>query len=116
MTKPKPLTRAALKDFPLPPIVDGDKETKGRILIIAGCRELAGAALLVATAAMRAGAGKLRMATVDSVAVGTSLAMPEAMVLGLEEARDGGFTKAAVRRLGEEATRPHRMTYRKLTR
>jgi hydroxyethylthiazole kinase-like uncharacterized protein yjeF len=103
MTKPKPLTRAALKDFPLPPIVDGDKETKGRILIIAGCRELAGAALLVATAAMRAGAGKLRMATVDSVAVGTSLAMPEAMVLGLEEARDGGFTKAAVRRLGEEA-------------
>lgn len=103
MTKPKPLTRAALKDFPLPPIVDGDKETKGRILIIAGCRELAGAALLVANAAMRAGAGKLRMATVDSVAVGTSLAMPEAMVLGLEEARDGGFTKAAVRRLGEEA-------------
>ena len=105
MTKPQPLTRAALKDFPLPPVVDGDKETKGRILIIAGCRELAGAALLVAHAAMRAGAGKLRMATVESVAVGTSLAMPEAMVLGLEEARDGGFTKAAVRRLREEADR-----------
>jgi ADP-dependent NAD(P)H-hydrate dehydratase len=105
MTDPKPLTRAALKDFPLPPIVDGDKETKGRILIIAGCRELAGAALLVANAAMRSGAGKLRMATVESVAVATSLAMPEAMVLGLEEARDGGFTKAAVRRLREEADR-----------
>ena len=99
----KALTRAALSKFPLPPVVDGDKETKGRILIIAGCRELAGAALLVANAAMRAGAGKLRMATVDRVAVGTSLAMPEAMVLGLEEARDGGFTKAAVRRLREEA-------------
>jgi ADP-dependent NAD(P)H-hydrate dehydratase len=105
MTDPKPLTRAALKDFPLPPIVDGDKETKGRILIIAGCRELAGAALLVANAAMRSGAGKLRMATVESVAVATSLAMPEAMVLGLEEARDGGFTKAAVRRLREDADR-----------
>jgi hydroxyethylthiazole kinase-like uncharacterized protein yjeF len=103
MKSGKPLTRAALKKFPLPPVVDGDKETKGRILIIAGCRELAGAALLVAHAAMRAGAGKLRMATVESVAVGTSLAMPEAMVLGLEEARDGGFTKAAVRRLREEA-------------
>src|SRR5919112_5155937 len=103
MTKPGALTRAALKAFPLPPVVDGDKETKGRILIIAGCRELAGAALLVAHAAMRAGAGKLRMATVESVAVGTSLAMPEAMVLGLEESRDGGFTKAAVRRLREEA-------------
>ena len=103
MKSGKALTRAALKKFPLPPVVDGDKETKGRILIIAGCRELAGAALLVAHAAMRAGAGKLRMATVESVAIGTSLAMPEAMVLGLEEARDGGFTKAAVRRLCEEA-------------
>lgn len=104
MTKAKPLTRAALKQFPLPPIVDGDKETKGRVLIIAGCRELAGAALLVANAAMRAGAGKLRMATVKDVAIGTSLAMPEAMVLGLEESRDGGFTKAAVRELGREAS------------
>ena len=101
----KSLTRAALKQFPLPAIVDGDKETKGRILIIAGCRELAGAALLVANAAMRSGAGKLRMATVESVAIGTSLAMPEAMVLGFEEARDGGFTKTAVRRLREEADR-----------
>jgi ADP-dependent NAD(P)H-hydrate dehydratase len=105
MKSGKALTRAALNSFPLPPVVDGDKETKGRILIIAGCRELAGAALLVANAAMRTGAGKLRMATVTDVAIGTSLAMPEAMVLGLEEARDGGFTKAAVRRLREEADR-----------
>ena len=66
----KPLTRFALKNFPLPPVVDGDKETKGRILIVAGCRELAGAALLVARSAMRAGAGKLRMVTVDAVAIG----------------------------------------------
>jgi hydroxyethylthiazole kinase-like uncharacterized protein yjeF len=99
----KPLTRSALKQFPLPRVVDGDKETKGRILIIAGCREMAGAALLVARSAMRAGAGKLRMITVDAVAIGTSLAMPEAMVLGLEEARDGGFTRKAIRRIGEEA-------------
>ncbi|HKH27993.1 MAG TPA: NAD(P)H-hydrate dehydratase [Sphingomicrobium sp.] len=101
----KPLTRSALKKFPLPPVVDGDKDTKGRILIIAGCRELAGAALLVARSAMRAGAGKLRMITVDAVAIGTSLAMPEAMVLGLEEARDGGFTRKAIRRIGKEADR-----------
>ena len=99
----KRLTRAALKSFPLPPVVDGDKETKGRILIVAGSRELAGAALLVATAAMRAGAGKLRMVTVDGVAVETSIAMPEALVIGLEEARDGGFTRAAVRRIRDEA-------------
>ena len=52
-TRAKALTRAALhKFFPLPPVVDGDKETKGRILIIAGSRQVVGAALLVATAAM----------------------------------------------------------------
>lgn len=105
MKSGKPLTRSALKKFPLPPVVDGDKETKGRILIIAGCRELAGAALLVARSAMRAGAGKLRMIAVDAVAIGTSLAMPEAMVLGFEEARDGGFTRKAIRRIGKEAER-----------
>jgi ADP-dependent NAD(P)H-hydrate dehydratase len=99
----KALTRAALKSFPLPPVVDGDKETKGRILIVAGSRQLAGAALLVATAAMRAGAGKLRMATVDKVVVETALAMPEAMVIGLGEARDGGFTRSAIRKLREQA-------------
>jgi hydroxyethylthiazole kinase-like uncharacterized protein yjeF len=105
MTAPTPLTRAALESFPLPPVVDGDKETKGRILIIAGCRNLAGAALLVATAAMRAGAGKLRMATVEQVAIPTALAMPEAFVLGLEEARDGGFTRKAVGALREQVER-----------
>ena len=103
MRAPNALTRAALKKFPLPPIVDGDKETKGRILIIAGSREVAGAALLTASAAMRAGAGKLRMVTVEDLAIPTALAMPEAMVVGLAEARDGGFTRTAVREIGEQA-------------
>jgi len=99
----KTLTRAALKSLPLPPVVDGDKETKGRILVVAGSREVAGAALLTATAAMRAGAGKLRMVSTEGVAVQTALAMPEAMVLGLQEARDGGFTRSAVRKIREQA-------------
>ena len=105
MSSSKALTRAALKAFPLPPVVDGDKETKGRILIIAGSRAVAGAALLTATAAMRSGAGKLSMITVEGLAVPTALAMPEAMVVGLEEARDGGFTRAAVRKIGEQSNR-----------
>ena len=103
MSAPKALTRAALKRFPLPPVVDGDKETKGRILVIAGSREVGGAALLTATAAMRAGAGKLRMVTVDDLAIPTVLAMPEAMVVGLPKARDGGFTRAAVCKIREQA-------------
>ena len=103
MKAEKPLTRTALKSFPLPPVVDGGKETKGRVLVIAGSRQVAGAALLTATAAMRAGAGKLRMATMEGIAVATGLAMPEAMVVGLEEARDGGFTKGAVKQIRDQA-------------
>jgi len=79
------LDRAALDAHPLPPIVDGDKETKGRILIVAGSRAVPGAALLTATAAMRAGAGKLKIATEECVAVPLGIAMPEAMVVGLSD-------------------------------
>lgn len=103
MSRPKALTRAALRAFPLPGVVDGDKETKGRILVIAGSRRVAGSAILTATAAMRAGAGKLRMITVEGVAIPTALAMPEAKVVGLAEARDGGFTRAAVGEIREQA-------------
>ena len=98
-----PLDRAALDRSPLPAVVDGDKETKGRILIIAGSREVPGAALLAARAAMRAGAGKLRIATVESIAPHVAVAMPEAMVIGLPEHRDGGFAGSAVARIEELA-------------
>jgi ADP-dependent NAD(P)H-hydrate dehydratase len=97
------LDRAALDANPLPRVVDGDKESKGRILIIAGSREVPGAALLAARAAMRAGAGKLRIATVESIAPHVAVAMPEAMVVGLPEHRDGGFAGSAVGRIEELA-------------
>jgi hydroxyethylthiazole kinase-like uncharacterized protein yjeF len=98
-----PLDRSALDSNPLPAIVDGDKESKGRILIIAGSREVPGAALLAATAAMRAGAGKLRIATVESIAPQVAVAMPEAKVIALSEHRDGGFARSAVRQIADEA-------------
>ena len=101
--KPEPLDRAALRDHPLPPVRDDDKESKGRILVIAGSRQVPGAALLTATAAMRAGAGKLRIATVNSIAIQIGIAMPEAMVVGLAEAEEGAFARAAVRPLAEQA-------------
>jgi len=97
------LDRVALDAHPLPPVTDGDKETKGRILVLAGSRDVPGAALLAAAAAMRAGAGKLRVATVESVAPRLGIAMPEAMVIGLPEAEDGGFADTAARRIAELA-------------
>lgn len=90
------LDRQALNQHPLPPVVDGDKHSKGRILVLAGSRDVPGAALLTATAAMRAGAGKLKIATVESAATALAVATPEAMVLGLPEASDGGFANGAV--------------------
>lgn len=94
------LDEAALDAHPLPPVIDGDKETKGRILVLAGSCEVPGAALLTATAAMRAGAGKLRIATVESAAMALAAAMPEAMVIGLAE-EEGGFDGSAVERVEE---------------
>lgn len=103
MKRATPLDRAALDAHPLPPVIDGDKQSKGRMLVIAGSREVPGAALLAARAAMRAGAGKLRIATVDSVAAYVAVAMPEAMVVALPEHRDGGFAGSAVARIAELA-------------
>ena len=83
---------ALLRSWPLPqPDPDGDKETRGRALVIAGSREMPGAALLAATAALRAGAGRLTVATAASVAPGVALALPEGRVIALPESPDGGL-------------------------
>lgn len=103
MTRPAALTRAALAKFPLPPIEGGDKDDHGRILIISGSRATAGAALLAAHGAMRAGAGKLQIATVVSAAPHLAIAMPEAMVVGFAQARDGGFAPSTAKPIAELA-------------
>jgi ADP-dependent NAD(P)H-hydrate dehydratase len=60
---------AACAQWALPPLSDeADKEARGRVLVIAGSREIPGAAVLAATAALRVGAGKLAIATGESVA------------------------------------------------
>jgi ADP-dependent NAD(P)H-hydrate dehydratase len=105
VNRAKPLNRTALRAHPLPPVIDGDKETKGRILIVAGSREVPGAALLAATAAMRAGAGKLRIVTVESAAAQFGIGMPEAMVVGLREDRHGGFAPSGVGAIADQASK-----------
>ena len=65
-------------------------------LIIAGSREMPGAAWLAATAALRAGAGKLVVATAASVAPGLALRLPEARVIALIESAGGGLANAGI--------------------
>lgn len=91
-----------LRDWPLPaPSPNADKEARGNVLVIAGSREMPGAALLAATAAMRAGAGKLTIATAASIARQLGIAMPEARVLGLPESVGGGLLSGDTDSLGE---------------
>ena len=78
------------------PAARADKEERGTVLVIAGSRELPGAALLAATAALRAGAGKLVVATGASVAAGLALALPEARVVALAETKGGGLAARAL--------------------
>lgn len=104
MSEPKALDRAELRNFPLPLNGDGDKHERGRLLIVAGSRSLPGAALLCATSAMRAGAGKLQIATVESIATQVGVAMPESRAIGLEEAEDGGLGVGSVGEIAELAS------------
>jgi len=101
---PTDITARTLRDWPLPqPSFDGDKEVRGHVLIVGGAREMPGAVMLAATAALRAGAGKLTIATAASVAPLVAMAIPEARVIGLAETANGGFTIEAARKLGELA-------------
>jgi len=80
-----------LRDWPLPvPGAAADTEDRGSTLVIAGGGETPGAAMLAANAALRAGAGKLAVATGASVARGIALALVEARVIALPENDFGG--------------------------
>ena len=98
-SEPMRVTRELLRALPLPVPEEGAKEERGAILVVAGSREVPGAALLAATAALRAGAGKLAMATAASVAVPLSLAMPEALVVALPETEAGAVRGEAAAEL-----------------
>jgi hydroxyethylthiazole kinase-like uncharacterized protein yjeF len=100
------LDDAALMRWPLPqPDPDGDKEGRGRVLVVAGSHQMPGAAVLAATAALRAGAGKLVIATPRSAAPWVALAMPEARVIALDEGDDGGPAPHSAQQLADVASR-----------
>jgi len=105
MNEPRELNRAELRNFPLPPWKDSDKDEHGRLLICAGSRDVPGSAILSANAAFRAGAGKVQLVTAETVAPGIALLIPELLAIGANEAEDGGLDVRAVeviRRRGEK--------------
>jgi hydroxyethylthiazole kinase-like uncharacterized protein yjeF len=94
--------------MPLPPLhADDDKESRGRVLVVGGSTLVPGAILLAGVAALRAGAGKLQLATVRDAAVGVGLHVPEALVVALPQDRRGEIAgaraAAPLRRYAAEA-------------
>ena len=90
------ITRDFLVEHPLPmPEGEVDKDARGRVMVIGGNREVPGAALLAGTSALRAGAGKLHVATAASCAVAMAVALPEARVTGLAENSAGDIDPAS---------------------
>lgn len=95
-----------LCQWPLPMPGDAaDKEERGRVLIIGGSREIPGAVMLAAQAAMRAGAGKVSIATVAGAAQALAAAIPESRTLGLPETDAGGLAPSGVQSIVELACR-----------
>ncbi|WP_262299421.1 NAD(P)H-hydrate dehydratase [Microvirga sesbaniae] len=100
------ITPEFLGRIPLPqPANDGDKDQRGRVLVVAGSTSVPGAALLAATAALRAGAGKLQIATCQSIATHLGLAVPEALVIGLPETPSGEIHPGGAVQLRERISR-----------
>ncbi|WP_432769937.1 NAD(P)H-hydrate dehydratase [Sphingopyxis sp.] len=90
MADPVALDTAWLKANPLPDHHDNiDKNGRGRVLVIGGCRRVPGGMLLTAEAAFRAGAGKVTIATIASAAIPMGIAFPACAVVALPETDSG---------------------------
>ena len=100
MSRAVELTPDLLRTMPLPRHEEEtDKDGRGRVMVVGGSVEVPGAVLLSAIGALRAGAGKLQIATCRSAAVALGLAVPEALVVGLDETAKGGIASGAAEAL-----------------
>ncbi|MFC0204006.1 NAD(P)H-hydrate dehydratase [Novosphingobium soli] len=85
-----PLDVAWLRAHPLPqPVSGADKNARGRVMVLGGCLTVPGGVGLSAEAALRAGAGKVRVGTVAPAAIALGALLPEAAVLALPVSPEG---------------------------
>lgn len=81
---------------PLPAVPDHlDKNGRGRVLVVGGAEFVPGALRLTGEAALRAGAGKLQLATVRAAAMAVGALVPEAAMLALPADADGEIAAEA---------------------
>lgn len=103
----KTIDAALLRRWPLPELeAHADKVSRGDVLVVGGSRQIPGAALLAGVAALRAGAGRVQVATVRGAAAGLATAFPEARVIPLAETPKGEIAARGARALRDELSRP----------
>ncbi|HEY0382561.1 MAG TPA: NAD(P)H-hydrate dehydratase [Candidatus Elarobacter sp.] len=105
MPASKKIDATLLRTWPLPVPGGGDKNARGSIFVVAGAPQMPGAAVLCATAALRAGAGKLQIGTCASVAAHVGTAVPESLTVALDETPSGAIAPASVKTIVERANR-----------
>lgn len=88
------VTAALLRDWPLPE-PGSSKDARGAAVVVGGSRSTPGAVILAGESMLRAGGGKLQVATARSTAGQVSLALPEALVRGFPETDDGDVDETA---------------------
>jgi ADP-dependent NAD(P)H-hydrate dehydratase len=94
------LDRAWLQRHPLPAVAaEGDKNTRGRVLVVGGAEFVPGALRLTGEAALRAGAGKLGLATVETAAISLGVNVPEASMLKLPADENGRIAPSAAEKI-----------------
>ena len=94
MSSPQIVTPAGLRDWALP-APGSDKHDRGHVLVVGGAAATPGAVRLAGEAALRAGAGKLALATADRHVAALGVAVPESSVMGLAEDESGALAPSS---------------------
>ncbi len=106
MAEPLAIDFDWLQDHPLPVHPDDtDKNSRGHVMAVGGSRTVPGELRLTGEAALRAGAGKLRFATIASLALPLGITVPEAGMVALLEDEDGEIDRAAAATILASMTR-----------
>jgi ADP-dependent NAD(P)H-hydrate dehydratase len=99
----KRIDAGLLCGWPLPLDGAGDKNARGSTFVVAGAREMPGAAVLCGTAVLRSGAGKVQIGTGASIALAAGGAVLESLVVALDETESGAIAASNAAAIAERA-------------
>lgn len=99
-SEPVEVTPRLLREWALPQ-AGSSKYARGRVLVVGGAARTPGGVQLAGLAALRVGAGQLRLAVADPVAPALAVTIPEAAVAGLPADASGSVLPDGVDALAD---------------